>query len=173
MKHPTVFLDQDGTIIKYIEWLNNPDEVEFRVNTEKGLSRLHDAGYKLVIITNQSGIAKGLVQEKNLKLIHEKIENDLKKHGIKFWKIFYCPHDPLEKCSCRKPKTGMIDSILKDVDFPKSCVIGDSEADIEFGKNLGIKTILISQEKKETKADHVVKDLLEAAEIMLQHKSYK
>jgi histidinol-phosphate phosphatase family protein len=168
MKHPTIFIDQDGTIIKQVEWINNPDDVEFLKNTKQGLKKLHDAKFKLVIITNQSGIAKGIVQEKNIKLIHEKIERELKKEGIEFWKIFYCPHHPDENCGCRKPDIGMIKSIMHDVDFSKSFVIGDSENDIGFGKKLGIKTFLISSEKKNTAADHIVSDLLDAADIILK-----
>ncbi len=129
-KFPMIFLDRDGTIIVDKIYLNDPDGVEFIPDVIEGLKKLYNAGYQLYIVTNQSGISRGFVEEKNLFLIHEKICNILSNHGIKISGIFYCPHLPEDNCNCRKPKTGLVEHLLDKIDKSNSYVIGDKSTDI-------------------------------------------
>ena len=173
-KLPIVFLDRDGTIIVDKVYLNNPDEVEFIDGVIDGLKKLVKARYKLVIVTNQSGVSRGLVQVENLYAIHDRICKELRRFGVEIFKIYYCPHLPEDNCGCRKPKTGMIKEIESLIDKENSYVIGDKQTDIGFGKNLGIKTILISADEisKDLNyvADFVVKNFVEAVNIVLGKK---
>ncbi|MCS7227857.1 MAG: HAD family hydrolase [Endomicrobia bacterium] len=167
---PIIFLDRDGTIIVDKVYLNDPDEVEFIDGVIEGLQRLVKYGFKLVIVTNQSGIGRGIVKIENLFAIHRKIEEILKTYGVELFKIYYCPHLPEENCFCRKPKTGMVEEIKMLIDKCNSFVIGDKDTDVNFGKNLGIRTILLSKTGgKIPDADFVVKNFTEAVDIVLQN----
>ncbi len=163
---PIIFLDRDGTIIKDKIYLNNPKEIKFYKDIFMSMKKLQLSGYKFVIVTNQSGIARGYVSRKNVILIHKKIREILKSKGIKIFKIYFCPHHPEEKCGCRKPAIGMVKNIISLIDKKKSFMIGDLPTDIEFGKNLGIKTILIKRKKLKNfsvKPDYIVKTFSSAA----------
>lgn len=168
-KFAIVFLDRDGTIIVDKAYLNDPEEVEFFSGVIDGLKKLVDKGFKLVIVTNQSGIARGLVKVENLDKIHQKIVEVLKNHNVEIYKIYYCPHLPEENCDCRKPKTGMVREIEHLIDKERSFMVGDKEIDVVFGKNLSIKTILISKEDVQSNADFVVKNFSEAVELILEY----
>jgi histidinol-phosphate phosphatase family protein len=173
VKQPIIFLDRDGTIIKDKIYLNNPKDVVFYKDVFSSLKILQNKGYKFVIVTNQSGIARGIVKKKNLYLIHKKIKHILKQNGIKLFKIYFCPHHPDINCDCRKPKIGMVKELLPLIDKKKSFMIGDLPTDIEFGKNLGVRTIFIktkkSLKKSSVKADYVVKNFSSAKDKILQY----
>ncbi|MFN3551147.1 MAG: D-glycero-alpha-D-manno-heptose-1,7-bisphosphate 7-phosphatase [Endomicrobiia bacterium] len=169
-KFPMIFLDRDGTIIVDKVYLNDPQDIEFFDGVIDGLKKLVEKNFKLVIVTNQSGVARGLVNIENLNKIHQKILEILNSNGVDVYKIYFCPHLPEENCSCRKPKTGMVKEIEHLIDKEKSFMVGDKEIDVEFGKNLGIRTILISNDKNiQSKAEFVVKNFLEAVNIILNH----
>lgn len=166
-KLPIIFLDRDGTIIVDKVYLNNPEEVEFIEGVKYGLKELVSLGFKIVIVTNQSGVARGLVKIENLDIIHKRIKEELKSEGVEIFKIYYCPHLPQENCECRKPKLGMIKEIEHLIDKKRSFMIGDKETDVEFGKNLGIKTILITEDKDViSKADYLVNSFKDAVRII-------
>ncbi len=167
-KLPIIFLDRDGTLIIDKVYLNDPNGVEFIEGVIDGLKKLNQCGYKLVIVTNQSGVARGLVQEENLHKIHQKIKDILIQNKVDIFKIYYCPHSPEENCNCRKPKIGMVEEIIDMMDTKKSFVVGDKESDIEFGKTLGIKSILLSEKRVNTKADFIAKNFNEAVEYILK-----
>lgn len=168
-KLPIIFLDRDGTIIVDKVYLNEPDGVEFIDGVKEGLKKLFSLGFKLVIVTNQSGIARGLVKIENLNLIHEKIQQELKSEGIDIFKIYYCPHLPQDNCDCRKPKLGMIKEIEHLIDKRRSFVVGDKETDVEFGKNLGVKTILITKAQDNIiKADYVASSFKEVVDFIIR-----
>lgn len=177
VKQPIIFLDRDGTIIVDKVYLNNPKEVIFYKDVIPSLKVLQKKGYKFVIVTNQSGISRGVVKKKNLYLIHKKIKNILLRNGIKLFKIYFCPHHPEMNCDCRKPKIGMVKKILHLVDKQKSFMIGDLPTDIEFGKNLGVKTIFIKRRRKinnsfkKQEADYVVKNFSSAKNKILKYLS--
>ena len=108
-------------------------------------------------MTNQRGIAKGLMTEKDLEEIHRRMIEELKKHGAHIDDIFYCPHDISDNCNCRKPKPGMLIQAQKkwDIDFAQSYIIGDSNSDIEAGQQVGCQGILTT-------------NLRQAVELLLQ-----
>ncbi len=174
-KFPIVFLDRDGTIIVDKIFLNNPDEVEFLDGVVEGLKKLYDAGFKLVVVTNQSGIARGLVQIENLHAIHKKISEVLKQYGVEIYRYYFCPHMPDSGCECRKPKIGAVKEMLEQIDKEKSFVVGDKDTDIGFGKNLAVKTILLAStvdniDQFQWKPDFIAKNFSEAVEIILNER---
>lgn len=179
VKHPMIFLDRDGTIIVDKIYLNNPEEVEFIDGVIDNLIKLYQAGFKLVIVTNQSGVARGKVDLENLHAIHNKISNILDSYGVKLFKIYYCPHLPEDNCDCRKPKTGMVKEIESMIDKDNSFVIGDKDTDIGFGKNLGVKTILLTYDKTTNfndmiyTPDFIVTSFDEATKIILREDKNK
>lgn len=174
VKYPIIFLDRDGTIIVDKVYLNNPDEVEFIDGVIENLKKLYQAGFKLVIVTNQSGVARGKVELKNLYAIHKKILDILRHNGVELFKIYYCPHLPEDNCDCRKPKTGMVKEIENVIDKEKSFAVGDKDTDIGFGKNLGIKTILLTSGRQtvcdeiQYKPDFFATNFYEVTEIILR-----
>ena len=106
-------------------------------------------GYEIYIITNQAGIARGIVSEKNLRDIHEKLQRELSNHGIKISGIYYCPHGWKDNCECRKPKAGLLFQAAREhyLDLTESIFIGDDERDLASGEVAGCKTVLVSKEK--------------------------
>ncbi len=172
-KLPIVFLDRDGTIIVDKVYLNDPKEVEFIDGVIDGLKKLSENNFKLIIVSNQSGIARGLVQIENLNEIHKVITETLKKHNVEIFRIYYCPHLPQDNCECRKPKTGMVKEILDFIDKDKSFVIGDKESDVEFGLAVGIKTIILSNREISTRAHFVARNFKEAVDFILSSIKYE
>ncbi|MEO0261410.1 MAG: HAD family hydrolase [candidate division WOR-3 bacterium] len=158
-----IFLDRDGTIIKNVPYLNDPEKIEFLPYVIESLKILISNGFTLFIVTNQSGISRGLIKLKELEKIHKRIKEILKKEGIKIKDIVYCPHLPEENCNCRKPKTGLIEVLLKKykIDLKKSYLIGDKDEDILLAKNIGIKSVSVS-DKINVKPDFIAKNFKEA-----------
>lgn len=175
---PVIFLDKDGTIIEDIPYNVEPQRIQFLPHAKEGLQLLHHAGYKLVIITNQSGVAKGYFSEDALYAVEMFIRQQMSGFGAPLSGFYYCPHFPggMPKydieCSCRKPLPGLIlrAGAEMDIDIAQSWVIGDILNDIESGRRAGCKTILIDN-GNETEwvlsanrlPHHIVKNLLEAA----------
>jgi D-glycero-D-manno-heptose 1,7-bisphosphate phosphatase len=159
-----IFLDRDGTIIKNIPYLNDPEKIEFLPFVFDGLKILSSHGFSFFIVTNQSGVSRGLIKISDLKKIHKKIKEILKKEGIEIKEILYCPHLPEDNCNCRKPKTGLIQKILKKykIDLKNSYLIGDKEEDILLAKNIGIKSICLSKDIN-VKPDFFAENLKEAS----------
>jgi len=147
-----VFLDRDGTLIKERDFISSTRQVKFIKGITTPLKQLRQAGYKLVIITNQSGVARGIFSETTLRRINQYIRDKLRKDGIIISRIYYCPHHPdgiiakyRRKCDCRKPAPGMLHRARRElgVNLKKSWVIGDDRRDIICGKKVGAKTILV------------------------------
>lgn len=145
---------------------------------------LNDNGYKVIIITNQPGVARGYFTEETLIEITEYIRESLAKEGARIDETYYCPHHPegiikeyVKDCDCRKPKPGMILSAARDldIDLKGSFVIGDRDIDVEAGKRAGCRTILLTSEdppdntkEPATIADHVAPDLYQAVKWLLE-----
>jgi len=129
------------------DYIKNWNEFKFLSNVKKSIKRLNKARFLLIIITNQRGIAKGLMTEKDLKDIHTKMIEELKKSGARIDSIYYCPHDEEDNCDCRKPKIGMFLKAKEDfnIEMNESWLIGDSNSDITAGEKAGCKTILINE----------------------------
>jgi len=148
----TVFLDRDGTINVDVHYLHKIEDFSFEKGVETTLKKLYDRGYDLIVLTNQSGIARGYFKEDDVIKLHEYIQEKAVEAGFSFKKFYYCPHhekgsveEYSKKCNCRKPETGMADRAASDfdIDFKASYMIGDKEADINLGKNCGMKSILV------------------------------
>ena len=164
----TLFLDRDGVINKKIDgyYIISWEQFEFLPNVFDALKILEGIFGKIIIATNQRGIGKGLMSEKDLKEIHEKMLDEFKKNEIRIDGIYYCPHDyEKERCNCRKPAPGMAlkaKEDFPDIDFFKSVSAGDSLSDIEFGKNLGMVTVLLTNYKLDgCSADFCFRDLFD------------
>ncbi len=143
MKHKVIFLDRDGVINKPApphDYIKSWEEFEFLPGAIEGLKILYDLGYKLVIVTNQRGIARGMLTWNKLNEIHEKMQEVLKQNGVTIDHIFVCPHDESDNCNCRKPKDGLLRKIEEyyEVDKEHSYMVGDSVSDIEAGRTYGV-----------------------------------
>jgi len=139
--HKAVFLDRDGTIARDVPYCSRPEDFELLPGVAEGIRLLNEHDFKVVIITNQSGIARGYFTEQMLAKIHKKMQKELAEHGAHVDAIYYCPHHPDDKCECRKPKPKMVlqAAIDLDIDLSQSYVIGDSEIDVELAKLAGCK----------------------------------
>ncbi len=166
-----VFLDRDGTINKSPgngKYVTCRDDFHFLPGTFEALRLLKNAGYRLVLVTNQKCVATGILSAGELDEIHNDMQSKLRLHNAVLDYIFVCPHDE-NSCECRKPKPGLLKQAEAyfDVDKEKSFMIGDSERDIQAGKNYGVKTILISPDKGGI-SDAVCPDLLSAAQYIIK-----
>ena len=144
----TIFLDRDGVINRKLEgdYVKVWDEFEFLPGAIEAIKFLNDKKIPVYIITNQSGIGRGIMTMKMLDVVHRKMAQELAKHGAHIDDIFVCPHSPEESCDCRKPKPGLLLQAKKkypSIDFAKSWFVGDSVSDIEAGNAVGCGTYLI------------------------------
>lgn len=162
MKNKAVFLDRDGTINVDHGYVYKYEDFEFIDGVIDSLKKLQDAGFLLVIITNQSGIARGYFSENDFHILHEKIDKKLEGYGIKISGLYYCPH--LNDCSCRKPQTKLFYDAANDlnIDFSKSYAIGDRMRDLMICKEEPVTGFLISEEP-ETDQNIIVCDSMEQA----------
>ena len=147
----TLFLDRDGVINVKLDgqYVENTDDFEFMIGVETAISKLSKVFNRILIVTNQQGIAKGIMSDKDLGILHEYMLLELKKNGGVIDKIYYCPHLAADNCSCRKPNPGMIQQAI--IDFPEikvegSYLIGDSETDMLAGNKMGLITIKVDSE---------------------------
>ncbi|MCK5036197.1 MAG: HAD-IIIA family hydrolase [Candidatus Sabulitectum sp.] len=180
MKLP-VFLDRDGVINEnradYVkapaEWVPIPGAIA-------AAACLHRAGHPLVVVTNQSGIGRGYYTSEAVDLVHEVMLRAFASADIHAVPIMYCPHHPEDKCSCRKPETGMIDRAKSDFKLPDGgWMVGDAHSDMELGRRSGLKTILVLTGRGKAQLeiiraenlkmpDHVTDSLVSAVEIILK-----
>lgn len=174
MKKKAVFLDRDGTIIVEKNYLDSIKNVELLSNAIQGLKKMQELGYLLIIVSNQSGVARGYFTEKTVQEINDFIMTTLSMSGIAITDIYYCPHllgGSIQayncNCNCRKPKTGMIEkACLKyDIDISKSFMIGDKDSDMIMAKTAGCQGIMVEGPNYNFISENypLVKDLLEAA----------
>lgn len=147
MTRKIIFLDRDGTLNKLkSDYVKNLNEFEILPSVGKNLKKLSDAGFTLIVITNQSAINRKFMTMDDLNQIHNFLHSYLKTFDCKLDEIYFCPHTPEEQCMCRKPNTGLLKKALEsysDIDLVHSWFIGDSESDVQTGKKFGVKTIKI------------------------------
>ncbi len=139
-----VFMDRDGTMIYEPPGTKQVDELsDLRIlpGVMPGLQRLLKRGYRLVMVSNQDGLGTRQFPKKKFQMVQNELLFQLKRHRIKFYKIFICPHFAEDHCACRKPKTGLVEDFLKKraVDWKNSFVIGDRGSDLRFAENLGVR----------------------------------
>jgi D-glycero-D-manno-heptose 1,7-bisphosphate phosphatase len=141
-KRPAIFLDRDGTLIEEVNYLSRVDDLRLFPFSADAVKLLKNAGFLVVVVTNQSGIGCGIYTEADMHAIHEAIQKQLDDAIDAF---YFCPHLPSDGCECRKPKTGMIDAAMRDleINLEKSWIIGDKKIDVETGQSAGLRTALV------------------------------
>lgn len=142
-----VLIDRDDTIAKDVPYCDDPAKFELYEHVPPAIKRLNDAGYKVIVVTNQSGIGRGYFTEETLSRIHDKMIRTVEAAGGRIDDVFHCPHTPDDHCSCRKPEVGMgLAAITKHSINPRiSFMVGDHEKDMEFGRRLGFRCIQVSE----------------------------
>jgi D-glycero-D-manno-heptose 1,7-bisphosphate phosphatase len=141
-----VFLDRDGVLTRErSDYVKTPDELEVLPGIGPPLRDLRKMGYRLIIVTNQSVVGRGLATDAEMGRIHEKLQSELKRMGCPVDAIYYCPHLPGAGCSCRKPEPGLILRAAKDLglDIASSWMIGDKEIDVEAAKRAGCRGLRV------------------------------
>lgn len=177
MATPAVFLDRDGTLIAERAYPSDPARVELVRGAGHALRRLHDAGYMLIVVTNQSGIARGYYDEATFQAVQDRAEALLARDGARLDRVYHCPHHPdiTGPCECRKPGTGLFREAAAelDIDFDRSFFIGDRVKDVTPALELDGTGILVRTGYGKEHADRapaeieVVDDLAAAAEWIL------
>lgn len=149
-----IFLDRDGTLNAEVNYLHRTEDLILLPGVIKALERFNKAGYMLVVVTNQAGVARGYYTEEEVRRLHEHMNAELQKHGAHVDKYYYCPHHPEHgvgayktDCNCRKPGIGMFEKAESEmpngIDRAHSYMIGDKLIDTEAGRNFGVKSILV------------------------------
>jgi len=183
-----VFLDRDNTLIEDPGYISDPKVVTLLPGVELALKSLTQCGYKLVVVTNQSGVARGLLTEETLEKIHAELRRQLSDRGAHLDAIYHCPFHPegtieeyAKESDLRKPQPGMLQLGAKelDIDLSQSWMVGDSARDIEAGQRAGCKTIRVRsrpdhhatpglEDDEDVQADYTVRNLVDAARVILR-----
>lgn len=151
-KQAAAFLDRDGTINLDLGYIYRPEEFEFEQGSIEAIRLLNQAGYRVLVISNQAGIALGHFSERQVDELHTWVMAELAKHGAHIDAFYYCPHHaklgigPYKTtCDCRKPSTGLLLKAANDwdIDFEQSYMIGDHNSDVEAGRAAGVKSIFV------------------------------
>lgn len=177
-----VFLDRDGTLVADAHYASRPEQIRLLPGAGAAVAALNRAGFLVVVLTNQSGVARGYFSEKNLEAMHAKLSSDLALHGARLDAVHYCPHHPDGKpgplavaCDCRKPAPGMLFRAIRElrIDPSRSYVVGDAVRDLFPGTGLPLCRLLVltgrgRESLEETRRgslqpDHVAQDLAAAA----------
>lgn len=180
---PAVFFDKDGTLIEDVPYNVDPALIELAAGARELLVQLHEAGYRIVVVSNQSGVARGLFAEEALVAVEQRLTKLLREFGVPLAGFYYCPHLPKGKvlpyaiaCGCRKPAPGLILRAAREhaLDLARSWMVGDILDDIEAGRRAGCRTILLDNggETAWRRAplrtpDAIVPDLPAAARLIL------
>lgn len=180
IKKPAVFLDRDGVLTREKGYVTTVRQMEIFSYTPECVKKIKEKGYWTIIITNQSGIARGFFSEKELKKMNRFLIKKLKADAI-----YYCPHYEqgvvakyAKPCHCRKPGTGMIEAACRDfaIDLSESYMVGDRASDIETGQKAGVKTVLLESGygskglEKKVLPDYIVQDLRDVLKMLPEKK---
>lgn len=171
------FLDRDGTICEDANYLSRPEDLKIFPFAAMAVNLLRENGFLIILITNQSGIARGFFSENDLREIHEKLVSEFAEQNARLDAIYFCPHSAENNCHCRKPQIGMIEQAAKDfsIDLENSWIIGDKAIDVETGCSANIKTALVltgygarEVEILKEKADLISPNLLDAVKEIIK-----
>lgn len=173
------FLDRDGTIIRDMVYLNDPAKIEVFKDSYEALKLLNKHDFTVILATNQSGVARGIVKEEILKQINSIITEDFKKHGAIITATYYCPHPVDGGCACRKPNPGMLQEAAKrfNIDLSQSWMVGDRMTDVVAGLAAGCQSILLQNETTPPmdpaypKPENICSNILTASQLIV--KRYK
>ncbi len=169
---PAVFVDRDGTINEHIEYLSDPAKFIEIPDSFKALKRIHDLGYRVIVVTNQPGIGLGYFSKEDFFAVNREMMKRASAVGCSIDKIYFCPHSKAENCQCRKPNPFFLQRAERElnIDVSKSFVIGDMTSDVQLAKNAGCQSILVKTGRGgddgmfPTSADMVVENLRAAAD---------
>ena len=184
-----VFLDRDGTINEEMGYINDIKRFKIFEFVPEAIKILNDADYLVIVVTNQSGVARGYFTEGLVEKVHQSLLESLKASNARIDKIYYCPHHPIEgkglykkDCDCRKPGTGMITMAQKEynIDLSKSYMVGDRYKDILFAKKAGLRSVMVKtgygagefehqRTSWKTQPRFIAQNLLEAANFIRNH----
>ena len=169
-----VFLDRDGTIARDVGYCSRVEDFVILPGVPEAIRLLGEHGFKVVVITNQSGIGRGYFSEEALHLIHRHMLEELAKHGARVDAIYHCPHHPDDGCDCRKPRPGMLLRAAEElgIDLGGSYMVGDAESDVGAGKAAGCRTARIAtptNPQDADPADHTAADLLSIARWIIEN----
>ncbi len=184
-----VFLDRDGTINEEVAYLHRPEDLKILPTVPQAIRLLREAGFKIVVVTNQAGIARGYYTVEDMENLHQHLNRCLEKDGAAVDRFYYCPHHPehgigqyKKACRCRKPGTGMFEMAGQEysIDKSRSFMVGDKRIDVEAGHNYGVRSILVGtgygkqeldknrMEGKEPFYDFYAETLMDAAEFIVR-----
>lgn len=171
----TVLLDRDGTVIvdPPDERVDSEEKIQLFPDSIRGLKKLADNGFEVILITNQAGISEGRINEDDFARINGKVIEMLETSGVKIRRTYMCPHGPKGGCECRKPKPTMILQAAKDfnLDLTNIYMVGDHRSDVLAGKNAGTKSILVQTatngQDEAPEADFIAQNLTEAIDYII------
>jgi D-glycero-D-manno-heptose 1,7-bisphosphate phosphatase len=172
-KSPAVFADRDGTIMENVDYCSDPKQVRIFPGVREAFRRFKSNGFKLIIITNQSGIGRGFFTIEQYRAVEAEVLRQLGNGLVDA--TYFCPDVPGQQSSCRKPAPGMILQATQEhrIDLSRSFFIGDKEIDAECGRNAGVRTIRVQtgleRDMTGSVADWVASDFADAAKIILNH----
>lgn len=170
-----VFVDRDDTLMVDVKYCANPDLVKLMPGAAEGLRALRQAGYRVVVVTNQSGVGRGYFDIDTLDRVNNRLRDELRREGADYDALYYCPHAPEEACECRKPKPGLLLRAASelDIDLTSSYTLGDRDLDVGAGRAAGTRTVLVSGKNhsdtsgSDVAADFVAANLADAAKLIL------
>ncbi|MBM4086895.1 MAG: HAD family hydrolase [Planctomycetes bacterium] len=177
--HKAAFLDRDGTVLEHVPYLNQPSQVRLTAGAAEAIRLFRQRGYLTIVITNQSAVARGMLDEATLAEIHRVMQAALRAESAEVDAIYYCPHHPegpvaayRKVCACRKPEPGLLLQAAAEhgIDLAASVMIGDSIADMQAGKRAGCTTILLGAKPEGVEGecvDMTAESLSEAARRVL------
>jgi D-glycero-D-manno-heptose 1,7-bisphosphate phosphatase len=188
-----VFLDRDGTINEEVGYLNHIDRFRLLPRAGEAIRLLNEHGIKAVVVTNQSGVARGYFPESLVQDVHRKMEVLLEAEGARLDGVYYCPHHPeagdpayRQRCRCRKPGPGMMEQALSDLDLSAAghYMVGDRSGDMEFAREINARSVLVltgygkgewelTGDQWKARPDRIVEDLYEAVQWILEQESIK
>ncbi len=174
MMKPAIFLDRDGTLIEEVNYLSRVEDLRLFPSTVEAVKALKSSGFLVIVVTNQSGIGRGIFDERAMHDIHDQIQIEL--DGV-IDQFYFCPHLPCDGCACRKPGLGMIQAAQADfeIDLTRSWIVGDKKIDVETGQLAGLRTALVltgygihHKDSLEVLPDIVADDLDAAARAIIE-----
>lgn len=143
---PFAIFDRDGTLIAERNYLSDPGGVELLPGAAEAIERVAQAGYGVVVVTNQSGVGRGYFTLEDVGKVHARMLELLGPAAARIEKIYVCPHGPGEECACRKPRTGLLEQAARELglDTARSVVVGDKAADVELARRAGAAAVLVT-----------------------------
>jgi len=168
-----IFLDRDGVINEEVGYLHKIKDFKFINGVIDSCNYFLSLGYQIIVVTNQSGIGRGLYKEEDFHILNQWMLDNFEQEGVRILDVFFCPHGPDDNCYCRKPKPGLFKDAKEkhDIDMNKSWMIGDKEADIEAANNAGIsQTILVRSghiiDEDATKSKYILDSIIDIVDVI-------